>query len=468
MGIRLDWEIEADKTTVRTAGEDPEAQRRRRAARFRLLVTVVVLLIVMGGVAAYFAYRYYESNLRIENLLRDTVAAEVAALRIGNWRAFEEIQYSADIDWLPHQRTTFEDYERLLLRNENARLTGRILDLTIDDRRARVHVEEIIDGVPYERVWFYWRWQPEYDAQDNITFEGGWRHGPPDYQFWGEHQIYEKPFVTVDHFGVDHELAMLMGDRLDEWVSVACTAIPCGSLPRVTVEIRPEDNPELAWSPTDPWKLLVTSPYVNRARSDLPFEPSMQIETASLLAERLVQHVAGGIDPVFPADAYYIRQAIISWLVGRFVLIDTNSFMIASLAENYGAEAVGKLIGSLQPDSDVRVISEITGAGLDESRIDWRDFFTWRMVLENELSSRQDPAFLTLYDTDDPPVRDIAYARVGQTTNGQPVATVVQPTTPAPDGSPQRLVTVRISSNESTTEQAVIFRLRNNSWRRAS
>lgn len=468
MGIRLDWEIEADKTTVRTAGEDPDAQRRRRAARLRLLVTVVILLAAMAGMGAYMLYRLYEANVRIETLLRDTVSAEVTALRLGDQTAFEAIQYSADLSWLPHQRETLRDYERLLLRNQNVQLTGRILDLVIDDRRARVHVEEIIDGVPYERVWFYWRWQTEYDSEGNVTFEGGWRHGPPDYTFWGDYRTYDKTSVSVDYFDVDAELAKLVGDRMDEWVNVACAAISCTGLPRIRVEIRPENVPSMAWSPSDPWLFQVLSPYTTRARADLPFEPGMQIEAASLLAERLVQHVSGGMQPVYPYDAYYFRQAIISWLVGRFVLIDTNSFMVASLAANYGEEAVGLLLQTMQPTSDVSIMAQITGASLDQANIDWRDFFTWRLVVENDLSFQRDAAFLTLYDTNDETVRTTAYARVGQVVSGQPVATLVRPTSPASDGSPQRVVTVHVTDGNTSYDQEVVFRLRNNIWLRAN
>ena len=66
-----------------------------------------------------------------------------------------------------------------------------------------------------------------------------------------------------------------------------------------------------------------------RERLDHAVRHRCQIKVAALLAERLV----GDFSPAYPADAYYLRQAIISWLVKRFAQVETNSFLISSLAD---------------------------------------------------------------------------------------------------------------------------------------
>ena len=128
MGIRLEWEIEADNTTIQTAGEDPHAARARRMARLRLLVAIGFFVGLIGCAAAFVFWRSYEVDTQMETLLRDTVTAEVTALRLGDLGAYSEIQRSASPDWIQNQRALFEEYQQLMLRSDEIQLTGRILD----------------------------------------------------------------------------------------------------------------------------------------------------------------------------------------------------------------------------------------------------------------------------------------------------------------------------------------------------
>jgi hypothetical protein len=213
----------------------------------------------------------------------------------------------------------------------------------------------------------------------------------------------------------------------------------------------------------------MTSPSVERARSDLPFSPEMQIEAASLLAERIVLESSGNIRAIYPSDAYYLQQAVTSWLVGRFVLIDTNSFLISSLANTYGDEAVGRLLGMMQSDSNVNILTDVTGATLDHLSLDWRDFFTWRLALENDLIARQDPdSFLQLYDTRDESIRNAATTRFNDNVGGQSVVTQVLPAHLSILNEPQLIAKVHISQGDATFDMDVLFRLIDNIWRRAS
>ena len=325
-------------------------------------------------------------------------------------------------------------------------------------------IEEIVDGVPYARVWFYWRYE---DDADEDGFVDGWRHVPPDYTFWGNLKTYAKENVTVNYREVDVDLARLVGDRLHDWMNVACTAINCEGIPTIQIEISPTMINQIDWSPDESWLLQMRSPYASRARSDLPFAPELQIQTAGLLAEKLVLHAMDDIPAAYPSDAYYLQQAVISWLVGRFVLIDTNSFLISSLATNYGEQTVGVLLQAMQPDSDASIISQVTGEPLDQSQLDWRDFFTWRLALEADLIIRQDAEnFLSLYDRRDEAVLNIASERFNQVTLADTrIVTLVQTAEPAIDGSSQRLVTARA---ENVAEEQIMYRLVDGNWVRAN
>ena len=74
-------------------------------------------------------------------------------------------------------------------------------------------VEEIIGGVPYGRVWFYWR------------YDDGWRHVPPDYTFWGDAR-------TVEADGVLGALRRRWTSRLRRQWRALIWQIGCGSAAR--------------------------------------------------------------------------------------------------------------------------------------------------------------------------------------------------------------------------------------------
>jgi hypothetical protein len=193
----------------------------------------------------------------------------------------------------------------------------------------------------------------------------------------------------------------------------------------------------------------------------MPFDTDMQISVASLVAERLV----GDFTPAYPADAYYLRQAIISWLVMRFAQVQTNSFLIKSLADNYGESAVGRLLHAMQPDSNVSIISSVTGTALDAANLDWRDFLTWRLVVENDLIAQQlQEHYLLLYDTGDAYVRDQAYLRYGAGADGERRTVISAISEQDSNGMPQLRAVVLAGDHE----EAVTFRLLDGVWKRAS
>ncbi|MBZ0304668.1 MAG: hypothetical protein K8I82_01250, partial [Anaerolineae bacterium] len=125
MGVRLDWEIEAEQSQVRNTGEDPAEARKRRLARFRLLFFILLVLVLIGAVVGGIRLRLDQINGEIEQALRNTVETEVTALRLGDWQAFADAQRSASGDWLQRQEQTFNQYQDLKLQ-QTIQLTGTI------------------------------------------------------------------------------------------------------------------------------------------------------------------------------------------------------------------------------------------------------------------------------------------------------------------------------------------------------
>ncbi|PJF23360.1 MAG: hypothetical protein CUN56_01320 [Phototrophicales bacterium] len=465
MGIRLDWEVETEKTSTRTLGEDPATKRQRRRARLNLLLAILGFAGVIVGAFWGIKTVIDEANNRLETSLRDTVEAEITALRIGDINAFLRIQRSATDAWEAQQRAEFNTYQEILYRSETTQLTGQILDIEIDDPRARVAVQEIIDGVPYTRIWFYWRYDEDIDELTGRPTEGGWRHVPPDYTFWEAPGVYDGQYVDVNYLGVDAEFGRSMGSTLDEWIQLGCRALDCTALQPITVSIQPSGVPTNGWDAGDQWLLRVISPYISRARSDMPFSPQLRNEIGQIIAERLVLIASGSQWAEATTDAAFVQQSIIAWLLGRFTQVDTGTYFISSLATLYDDAAVGQLLKAVIADNRIAVLSQITGTSLDQSLVDWRDYFTFRLGLENRYIQEGNSTGVFALYVNTPEMQQAALDRLNQRALAQtPTVTLVQGTYPSPDGAPQLVATVRLND----VEYQVLFRLVGDEWLRAS
>src|SRR5260221_3028785 len=113
MGVRFDWEIEAEKTRIQRSGEGAVFARRRRVARLRFLIFVLVILIIFAGIGAFVVLRLDSVEHDFEQALRGTVDAEVTALRLGDFASFSAIQRSASPDWVQIQHQLFNQYQGL-------------------------------------------------------------------------------------------------------------------------------------------------------------------------------------------------------------------------------------------------------------------------------------------------------------------------------------------------------------------
>jgi hypothetical protein len=457
MGIRLDWEIEAEKSTVRHAGEDPAARQQRRRARLWFGLILLAVAGLIAGVIALAQWRLRMVDAEIEQLLRNTVAAEVTALRLGDLNAFMDAQRSASQDWLRGQTALFQEYQQLKLQRD-VQFTGQILNLTIEDTRARVEVAEVIDGAQYSRLWFYWR------------YDDGWRHVPEDYTFWGAPQMDSADGLTIAYNAVDAPVAAALRERTTVWLTTACAALGCPSLPEVRVAILPDPGVQLGWSLTDASLLQIPSPYLRRARSDMPFDVEQQLRVGGLLTERLLTQFYPTANPIYPSDAYYLRQSILNWLTGRYAGVQSSAYLIDSLSAAYGEGAVGRVLAGMQNpvSSGAALIAQAAGvASADQARVDWRDLLTWRLRLEGELITRRDEGnFTLLYDLGDPTAAGLAAQRFNAVPDGLERTVLASELRPEADGRVTLLAQVEVDTGGAPRPEEARFRLVNGDWKR--
>lgn len=456
MSIKLDWEIEAEERARHTAGEDPEMRRRRRRLQRQLLIMILFLLAIVGGIVGVVWLRLREVDQQIEQVLRDTVDAEIAALRIGDRAAFLNVQHQDNQEWLQQQEITFDTYQSLKL-NSDVSLTGRIVETKIDGPRGRVQIEEIINGTPFTQLWFYWR------------FEDGWRHVPTDYTFWDEVDTIQGERVDVRYRGVDEQVARSMSRAVGGWLETGCATLGCDELPELMIEIVSGRGVELGWSEANPWTLQVPSPFLGRARLDQPFDAELRLQVANQLADRLVAQVSSNMQPNPVTDAAYLRGAVVSWLVSRFVELQPEAHLIDSLAQNYGDQAIARLVQILQPEASISILNQVTAtASLEQAQLDWRDFLTWRLNLEKEMFLIGDEAnYLRLYELRDPGFTDIVFNRYNSGFYPEDAQQVVSVLAETVDGVPQLRAGVITGDNVDAVDE-VTFRLVDGVWLRAS
>jgi hypothetical protein len=343
-------------------------------------------------------------------------------------------------------------------------LTGRIESIVIDKQRARVQVEEIQNGTPYLRTWFYWRYDDETDAAGKPV-EGGWRHVPPDYTFWGAPLAITNERFSISYSEVDAPFAQALSAAMTDWLALSCEALTCTGIPPIQIKVVAGAPAGVAWESSGSWTLIVPSPYADRARTDQPLETKHRIDIGTLLANRLVDQALGGRQMVFPSDASYVRSAVVSWLVGRYVQTDTGSYLIESLVQTQGAAKIGQLLQLLQPESDISVLNALLGVPLDQAGLDWRDFLTWRLATEDTLiQQRAESLWQRLVDIRSETDRNTAYARY----NGQVGAVRKVDSVTAgvgTDGTPT--LTALVTAAEAASAETITFRLVNNVWVRA-
>jgi len=453
--IRFEWNVESQQVE-RFDGEDAQAKRRRRRNLLLLAALVFSLLAVIALGLALVRQRVHDVETQYRQLLQDTVKAEVATLRIGDLYSFLNTQNPDDSDWLAEQRRMFRRYSALKA-DGAIELTGNILALEIDQSRARVLVQENINGLPYARLWFYQR------------NGAGWRHIAPDFSFWGESSTLESDRLAVNYRAADQQFARQISAALTAWIKLGCDLLDCGNLPRITVDIEPNAETHALWIDETALRLRLRSPYVDIARADTPFDGQRQLLVSGLLAERLVNAHSNYLMAQYPNDAYFLQRASIDWLGEKFTRFDSGALLMRSIAEKYGDDAIARILTQLSATSDMSILEVAIGQPLEDAELDWRDFIEWRLTLEDELISegRQDE-WLKLYDTVDESVRLAAYNRYSRGATARSYQVVDQVIWSRANGWPQLRATVQVRGGNSAADEIILFNLVNSVWKRAS
>jgi hypothetical protein len=369
MGFRVDWEIEAERERLPDMGEDMELAHAGRRALLRLVLLFGVIALLVGGVVAAIVLRLRYVDFQNEQALRDTVAAEVASLRVGDIDLFMRLQRSASDDWLAVQRASFNSYQTLKQQPDVA-LAGTVRDIAVDGQRGRVIVEEIIGGAPYARVWFYWR------------YEDGWFHVPPDFTFWGESAVIRAGTVEVHHQALDSRFAQAAADQISAWLARGCELLGC-TPPDLRVDIVAAENVATGWVSQDPPRLEMQSPYLRGARTDALFDPVQQLEAANLVARLLVDRTLPA-PPEPSGDAAYAHRAAASALVGQFLNVPSGATLLDSVLASRGQ--AGLVLFLTRVTTGENVLSALTSpehpAPAADAALDWRDYLGWRLAQE--------------------------------------------------------------------------------------
>jgi hypothetical protein len=459
LGIRLDWQVEAERVRV---GEDPTARQQRRMVFLRIMMLMGAVVVVVGAVFGFVALRLQSVDDFLRRELVETVQAEVTALRIGDYGAFAALQRSASPNWKLVQDDRFQRYQALKTTTAIT-LSGQVVDATIDSPRGRVVLEEIIDGNPHHTVWFYWR------------FDDGWRHVPSDYTFWGAAQVIQGSYVTVQARALDGRLAEGLARHLDTTWPNLCRAVGCAAEPpTLTVDIIASPTLRMGWANDGrALTLLVPSPLAEeRAPVDNVVPAALDGQIAALLSEKLLTMGApeiAALESTNFSDAAWLRQTAHDWLTQslRFTSADEpsaryNNF-VAELNQNYGPAALASVLKALRPASDMRVVAAALGQPLDALLVDWRGYFQRRLEVEKELVSRGDVAQLqTLWDARSPEAIQALQARLRQTTQA---AGVVRAVAISPQGDIP-VATVQIERDGLTT--IAVFHLIDGTWKRVA
>jgi hypothetical protein len=460
VGVRLDWQIESERAYER-AGEDPSERRRRRMQRLRILLFTAGIASSICIVAALVWLRLYTVDNKLRQDLITTVQTETSTLRIGDLAGFIAIQRTAPGgNWYEDQMARFHRYQDLKT-NSEIKLTGNVVDAIVDGSRGRAIVEEVVNGVPYHTVWFYWR------------YGDGWRHVPSDYTFWGDPATITGKQSVLKYNQLDGTLATALAPLVDRWWVEGCSYLKCQTTQKLSLEIISVPLGESRWEQDRPNTLIVPSPLAidDRVRSDRPVPPELLQEIATKLSERLFSITTNGLQSVQTSDAAWLQQEIISWLAATFLTggnaqnvgnAEQLSF-IQSLKDHYGSESLALIAHAMTAKSDISMVSKALKQPLDTLALDWRTFFQRRLDVEKTLLARNDfGGFQALWDLASPQSIDLMKQRQLHQAQATPQVQAVAISL-GPDGIPRAVVQTAMENKPQT----VIFRLVDGSWKRS-
>lgn len=471
MGIQLDWQVESERSRQK-ATEDPSAKHERRRQRRRLLVFMIIVASLLGGVILAVQWRINQVDQRTEADLRATVDVELTALRIGNRSNFINVQRSASEDWMNGQHALFDEYQSF---KQNGWLgEAEILDIEVDHNqpRGRVLVEQVINDVPYRMVWFYWRYN---DIEGD---QNGWRHVPPDIEFWGDEQTIEKNNLQVTYYDLDEDVAKAVAPLAEKWWNASCDKVLCEDTPELTIAIVPESLAGPTWDAYDDLTLKIPSPLLG-GRAPFDVVPSADVQSTLLemiTLRSLAYQADGDLNLVSPyEDIYWISEHAQAWLISELKTgSPMNSTFFDSIEQFWGAQFPSQILQNLTINSNIGFIELAFGTSINDmpdeqlNAMDWTDFFQWRLRAEHTAHSANDTdAFRNFYDSSDTAVMGTAAKNFAERDPNSPIPRVVGITITR-DEFGRRIANVAILPNpdNTTVQNTLVFRWVESTWKR--
>ncbi|MBN1563636.1 MAG: hypothetical protein JXA10_07350, partial [Anaerolineae bacterium] len=428
------------------------------------------LACIIGIVGGAIVWRLLKVDNQLRQDLIDTAQAEVTALRIGNFANYMDIQRSASDAFIFEQEQAYANYQ-LLKQAGRIQLTGDVLDVEIDENRGRVILREIIDGIPYKVMWFYWFYE-EGGSSNQI----GWRRVPDDLTFWGNEREIETDRVQVDYRTLDSLFAETLAKQIESWITAGCAELDCVTLPpQMTIKVVAERPARIAWSSADYWTLIVTSPYVERARADVAIAPEREAEIAREIAGRLLAlRLNYGTLPQ-NSDAVWLYDDFARWL-GNALRDEPQLGFMESLIALYGANAPQAVLTALPTASTLdSAVTVMLGAPLSAlpveqiAALDWRSYFQWRLDLESRILMQPGTGnLLDLYDLNDIYAAGEAARRQEDAAYAALPAPQVQRVDITRDAESQTYAYVEVIQPDAGTTSTIIWRLTDGTWKRRS
>lgn len=371
MGIKLDWEVEAEGGWEEI-GEDPSAiaarQRRRRRFRNTLIGLLAAALLAAGGVALRLRQARQERRVELERV----IATETLALRIGDRDAFLGAQTDVG-EWRRRQADAFEAYRAL-----GVVPTGEIVEIEVDREQARVVLRERLDEEPYLVTWFY-MWE-----------DGGWQHTIPPAGAWGATAESASAHFDATFPEADRPFVEVLLAQLDGWWRAACKLTGCAEYPpRPRVRVVTDPMAEVGWAAYDEWTLVIPSPSMGRVPEGAPGpDPALTRTLAGIVATRWAEISTPGTgEPLRPtSDLAWVEGELTDWLRHQIDPDLPTSDFLGPLADTYGPYAVPALLTALEENQRfVPALEWATGAPAADLPVNWEGYFAHRLRAEAEL-----------------------------------------------------------------------------------
>lgn len=377
MGIDFNWEVEEDGPGAASEPSAPSVPGLPPGLR-RLLMIVGVA--VAAGIAIYTAYQQRAAAVEDarQEELEATIAAETAALRIGDRRAFLTLQQRDD-DWLRAQSRAFRAYQENADRID---LSGGILSTEIDGEYGRALVEQTVDGQTGSIEWCY------------VYTERRWRHSPTCGPFWGEVDRISSDDIEIAYYPPDEALARDTLATLDGWWAAACTLTGCDAPPHFALAVTRNPADEGDWQ-VDGGDWAASIPGGDRGFSTpsdaaAPLEV-VGVQAAASWADLALEGVEGD-----PEEVAWLHDQLEAQLREQFGLGDPG--FLSWLTALYGPAVVPQTLAAVRAGEPVvpalqRAIAGRMPASLPDGSLE--AYLESHLRAEAALHAGRDPAYDT-------------------------------------------------------------------------